>query len=209
LPAGTTVVAPLLPWAQLVRAGADEKQVRLSATRENPHLQIVVGAPPPGAAVLTRLPDDPGRPPLLLVDRRPGVPTAAELERRRALSTALLANPTTTTGPRAAPVMQAASVDERLLTVLAALGAQFGVGVRDLPPAAGAPHGALARHALLDRIGSEPLARGSAATTRLLAWLSAQLPPFHPDSVRAVGDGVLISFRYVSAPDAVVTAAVR
>lgn len=209
LPAGVPVLAPPAQWAELVRAGADEKQLRLPATGEHPQLEIVLGTSPPGALVLTRLPGGPGRPPLYLVDRRPGVPTAAELARRRGLAAALLANPVTTTGPRAAAVLQAASIDQRLLTVLAALGAQFGVGVRDLPPAAGAPRETLARYALLDRLGNERLVPGSPATTRLLAWLSAQLPPFHADSVHVLGNGVLIGFRYVSAPDAVVTAAVR
>ena len=44
------------------------------------------------------------------------------------------------------------------------------------------------------------------ATDRLLAFLEAQLPPFAPDAVDVTDDGVLVGFRYESAPDAVVTA---
>ena len=194
-------------WAQLVHAGADEKQIRLHRAAGDPQLEIVPGAAPSGAAVLTRLPSGPGQAAVAVVDRRPGVPTAAEATRRRSLAAAILANPTTTTGPRAASVLRAASVDPRLLTVLAALTAQFGVGVRDLPPADGEPDGMLARHAVLDRIGGQPLVAGSAATTRLLAWLSAQLGPFHPDSVAVVDGGVQIGYRYASAPDALVSRA--
>ena len=56
---------------------------------------------------------------------------------------------------------------------------------------------------MIDRIWGKPLTDGAAVTTLLLAWLSAQLPPFHPDSVQVTHGGVLIGFRYVSAPDAV------
>ena len=100
-------------------------------------------APPAGCRRPDCIPDSPGRPVLSLIDRRPGVPTAAELAQRHALAAAILANPTTTTGPRAAAVLRAASIDQRLLTVLAGLAAQFGVGVRDLPPADGEPSGML------------------------------------------------------------------
>jgi hypothetical protein len=192
-------------WAELVRAGADEKQVLLPGKSGEPQLQIVVGAPPPRTRVLARMAQAAGLPALLVVDRRPGVPTADELSRRQSLATALLANPPTVAGPRARTVLGSAAVDQRLLTVLAALGAQYGVGIRDLPPAPGEPTGTLARHALVDRFGGESLSPGSAATTRLVGWLSAQLPPFRADSVRVVDGGVLIGYRYVSAPDALVS----
>jgi hypothetical protein len=51
------------------------------------------------------------------------------------------------------------------------------------------------------------LAPGAPATDRLVAWLEAQLPPFAPDSVVATEQGVRIGFDYVSAPDALVSAA--
>ena len=66
--------------------------------------------------------------------------------------------------------------------------------------------GPLARHVLLDRVGSERVAPDEQATDRLLAFLAAQLPPFAPDAVTVTADGVLVGFRYESAPDAVVTA---
>jgi hypothetical protein len=47
------------------------------------------------------------------------------------------------------------------------------------------------------------------AADRLVARLEAQLPPLAPDEVRVAGDGVLVAFRHVSDPDAVVTAATR
>ncbi|MDQ1661774.1 MAG: hypothetical protein QOJ68_1754 [Blastococcus sp.] len=207
LPPDTPVVTAPVQWAELVRAGADEKQFRMPRPSGNPQFGIVAGPPPPGAAVLTRVPGGPGRPALSVVDRRPGVATAEELARRRSLAAALLANPTTTTGPRAASLLRTATIDPRLLTVLAGLAAEYGVGVRELPAVAGEPGGTLARQALVDRIGSEHLSPGSAASTRLVAWLSAQLPPFHADYVQVTDGGVRIGFRYASAPDALVTRA--
>ena len=206
LPQGTPVLAPSVVWAELVRAGADEKQLRLPGATAGPQVQIVLGTIPPGTLVLSRVPGS-GRPPLLVLDRRRGVPTAGELARRQALAAALLANPTTVAGPRATTVLRAATVDERLLTVLAALGAQFGVSVHDLPPAPGQPPGGLTRYALVDRLGGEPVTPGASTTARLTNWLGAQLPPFRPDSVQVTGDGVLIGFQYVSAPDELVSRA--
>jgi hypothetical protein len=58
---------------------------------------------------------------------------------------------------------------------------------------------------MVDAVGGSPLPPGAVATERLVAWLDAQLPPFAPDSVEVTDGGVLISFRYVSAPDALVT----
>jgi hypothetical protein len=141
-----------------------------------------------------------------VVDASPGVPTPAELAHRQSLAAALLANPTTSTGPRAAAVLGSAQVDRRLLSLLAALGAQYGVGVQDFPLAEGEPDGGPpARRMLVDRVGEQPLVPGAPATERLLAWLDAQLPPFAPDEVGLTEDGVLIAFRYASAPDALVT----
>jgi hypothetical protein len=168
-----------------------------------------VGAAPAGGVVLARF-DSPGSArPLLVADPSPGVATAAELDRRRSLARALLANPTTTAGERAAAVLSAGAVDPRLLALLAALTAREGIGIADLPPAAGEPapsaDGVPARHALVDTLGGEPLTPGAAATDRLRTWLAAQQPPFAPDEVRTTGDGVLVGFRYVSDPDALVT----
>ena len=57
---------------------------------------------------------------------------------------------------------------------------------------------------LIDRVGSATVRPGEAATERLVEFLQAQLPPFAPDDVEVTDDGVLVGFRYESAPDAVV-----
>ena len=104
-------------------------------------------------------------------------------------------------------MLHAATVDARLLGLLAVLVAQLGVGVADFPPADGEPmDGPLARHVLLDRVGSERVAPGEQAAEQLLAFIEVQRPPFAPDAVSVSADGVLVDFRYESAPDAVVTA---
>ena len=100
---------------------------------------------------------------------------------------------------------RSASVDARLLGLLAALVAQLGSGVADFPPPPGEPaEGALARHVLIDRVGSATVRPGEPATERLVEYLQAQLPPFAPDDVKVTDDGVLVGFRYESSPDAVV-----
>ena len=197
--------------AELIHAGADPDAVRPPGDRpDDPQatvLTVVQGDPPDDAAVLARFAG--GRPagPLLVVDPAPGIPTDAELTRRRSLAAALLANPTTTPGERAAEILRSGEVDPRLLAVLAALGAQFGVGVQDFPLADGEPgEGALAGRALVDRLAGDPLLPGTPATERLVAWLEAQLPPYAPDSVVSTEQGVRIDFAYVSAPDALVSA---
>ena len=104
-------------------------------------------------------------------------------------------------------ILRSGEVDPRLISLLAALAAQFGVGIPDLPLADGEPReGPLARRALVDRIGEDPVLPGSPATERLLAWLEAQLPPFAPDSMASTDEGVHIDFAYVSAADALVSA---
>lgn len=210
VPPDGRVVVPEEVWAELVHAGGDEDVLRLPGTGAggnalSPVLTVVRGDPPEGGVVLSRF-AGPGAEPVLLVDPSPGVPTVEELSRRESLAAALLANPTTSTGPRADAVLGSAEVDQRLLSLLAALAAQFGVGVRDFPLADGEPDdGPPARRVLLESLGGEPLAPGAAATERLLNWLDAQLPPFAPDAVGVTEGGVLVSFRYVSAPDALVT----
>ena len=61
----------------------------------------------------------------------------------------------------------------------------------------------------LTALGGARVPGDPAATDRLVAWLEAQLPPVVPDEVQVTDDGVLVAFRYVSDPDAVVTAATR
>jgi hypothetical protein len=205
----TRLVAESPLRAQLVHAGADQDAVRPPGARhDEPRatvLTVVSGAPPDGAMVLARFPGAAG--PLLVVDPAPGIPTGEELTRRRSLAAALLANPATTPGERAAGVLGSGEVDPRLLSVLAALAAQYGIGVQDFPLADGEPsEGPLARRVLVDHLAGDPLVPGAPATERLVAWLEAQLPPFAPGAVTSTEQGVRIEFAYVSAPDALVSA---
>ena len=220
-PAADTAAADLLRWtrAQLpddtaVRVpdelfdelSAADDRFRPSDSDEPGSLLLVTGQPPPGSLVLARFADADGDA-LTVVDPAPGQPTADELDRRQRLSAAILANPNTGATGRAEDVLHAATVDARLLGLLAVLVAQLGVGVADFPPADGEPmDGPLARHVLLDRVGSERVAPGEQAAEQLLAFIEVQLPPFAPDAVTVTEDGVLVDFRYESAPDAVVTA---
>lgn len=210
LPVGAGLVAPRHLWAELIHVGGDENQVRLSGAGRDggpsePAMNLVRGDAPAGGLVVARF-ERPGARALLVVDPAPGVPTPEELDRRRSLAAALLANPTTGTDGQGAERLRTGAVDQRLLSLLAALGAQFGVGVADFPAAPGEPQsGTLARRALVDRLGDDALLPAAPATERLVAWLDAQLPPFAPDSFEVTDDGVLIVFRYASAPDALVT----
>jgi hypothetical protein len=203
LPADTAVRVPDELFDEL--SAADDR-FRSSDSDAPGSLLLVTGQPPPGALVLARFADPDGDA-LTVVDPAPGEPTADELDRRQRLSAAILANPNTGATGRAEEVLDAATVDARLLGLLAVLVAQLGVGVADFPPADGEPtDGPLARHVLFDRVGSERVAPGEQAADQLLAFIEAQLPPFVPDAVTVTDDGVLVDFRYESAPDAVVTA---
>jgi hypothetical protein len=211
LPSGTRLVADRLLRAELLHAGGDPDEVVLPGLArpgdpETPVLTVVRGEGPRGGLVLARF-DDAGAPgALVVVDPAPVPATPEELSRRRALGDALLTNPTTTVEGRAAELLRAGQVDPRLLSLLAALGAQFGVGVQDLPAEPGEPDaGAPARRALLDRLAADALTADAPATERLLAWLDAQQPPFAPASVTSTDAGVLVGFTYVSAPDALVS----
>jgi hypothetical protein len=219
-PAADTVAADVVRWAEDELPAArpvlvpDDLVGELSAADDRFRsrdadapgaLLVVPGEPPPGSTVVARF-EDPDGSVLTVVDPAPGEPTAEELDRRQRLATAILANPNTGATGRAEEVLVEAGVDARLLGLLAVLVAQLGVGVADFPPAAGQPtDGPLARHVLLDRVGTEPTGRGEEATDRLLAFIDAQLPPFAPDAVSVMDEGVVVGFRYESAPDAVVT----
>ena len=210
LPDGARLVAPGPLWAELLHAGGDERAIRLPGTAgARSALSVGDGRPTAGARLVAMFGSPGWTRPFVVSDPHPGVPTAAELARRRSLATALLANPTTVAGGAAAEVIRAAAVDPRLLALLAALAARYGVGVSGFPAAPGEPavpdDGVLARRVVVSSLGGTPLRPGTAATHRLQAWLDAQLPPFAPDSVTVTGTGVLIGFRYVSAPDALVS----
>jgi hypothetical protein len=205
LPTGTSLLVPDELLADATAAGADERLRPLDADVTGARVLVTSEEPPPGSAVLARFgtSDTTG---LTVVDPAPGLPTTEELQRRQRLSAAVLANPNTGATGRAAEILQDAEIDARLLGLLAVLVAQLDVGIADFPPADGEPaDGVLARSVLLDRVGTEPLATGNAVTDRLLTFVDAQLPPFAPQRVQATDDGVLIEFRYESAPDALVS----
>lgn len=185
LASGDRVVVPQPMWADLVQAGGNEAVLRLPGTgtagdAPPAALTAMRGKPPADGLVLFRF-DGAGSQPLVLVDPSPGVPTAAELARRRSLAAALLANPTTRTGPGAAAVLASAAVDQRLLSLLAALGARSAVGIRDFPRPDGEPDdGPPARRVLVDSLGGAPLPSGAPATERLSTGWTPSCRPSRP-----------------------------
>ncbi len=196
---------------ELAGAGVPDDRLRPAEDGVPPGtLQAVVGTAPAGARVVARFERDGDAGPLLVVDPAPGEPTADELAHRQALAQALIANPTTRADGAAAAVLQDAAVDQRLLSLLAAVTASDGVGIAAFPPLPGEEGSAApARRVLLDAVGDAPVPGDAAATERLRSWFTAQLPPFTPEDVEVTDAGLLVSFDYVSAPDALVTAATR
>ncbi|MGY1769737.1 hypothetical protein [Blastococcus sp. SYSU D00813] len=211
LPDDGTVTAPAGVRDALLRAGADpavlpDAPPDGAADAAVPALVLVETAPE-GGRVLARF-DRAGALPLLLVDPAPVAPTAEQRRQRASLAAAVLANPTSRAEADAREVLAAGDVDARLLTVIAALTAQDGVGVWDFPaPPGEEPGAAPARRVVVDAVGGRPVPADGSATQRLVAWLEAQLAPFAPDTVEVTGDGVLVGFAYVPGPDAVVAAA--
>jgi hypothetical protein len=202
----TPVVAPADVRAAL--SGSDAAD-RFTGSAVEGALVVVRGEPRDGALVLARFPTADGSA-LSIVDPLPGQPTGGELDRRRSLAAAVLANPVAGPTGRAADVLRDGRIDARLLGVLAALVSRMDVHVADLPPAPAEPTDAPpARWLLVDRARGERLAPGASATDEVVAFLEAQRPPFAPDTVEVTAGGVLVGFRYVSAPDAVVSAATR
>jgi hypothetical protein len=185
----------------LVAAGAPDDLVATDRPTGPADLVLTVtdASAEPGDRVVARFDG------LLLVDTSPGAPTTEHLDRRRTLAAAVLANPTTRAAEPAAAVLRTADVDMRLLSLLAVLTAREGLGVADFPRAEGAE--GPARTVLLDAVGGAPVGAGEAATADLRTWLAAQLPPFAPGRVQVTDDGVLLSYRYASAPDALVAEA--
>jgi hypothetical protein len=159
-------------------------------------LTVTGGEPPPGDRVVARFDG------LTVLDPSPGLPTPEQLDRRRALAGAVLANPTTRAPEEAAAVLRSADVDMRLMSLLAVLTAREGIAVAAFPHADGAE--GPARSVLLAAVGSAPVGAGQPATEPLRTWLEAQRPPFAPDSVEVTAAGVLLSYRYASEPDALV-----
>jgi len=206
LPPDTSLLVPDDLLADATAAGGTGGRFQPLGADVPGALLLVTGEQPPaGSLELARFGTADGAT-FALVDPAPGQPSAEEIQRRQRLSAAVFANPNTGATGRAAEVLQTADIDARLLGLLAVLVAQLGVGVADFPPAAGEPaDGPLARSVLIDRVGADRVAAGEAVANRLLAFLDAQLPPFAPDRVEVTDDGVLVGFRYESAPDAVVT----
>lgn len=182
----------------LVAAGAPDELVGTDAPTGPGDLVLTVteGPAAPGSRVVARFGD------LALVDPSPGTPTPEQLASRQTLAQAVLANPTTRVAGDAAAVLRSADVDMRLLSLLAVLTAREGLAVAAFPRAEGAE--GPARDVLLTAVGSAPVGSGRPATEPLRTWLEAQLPPFAPDRVEVTGDGVLLSYDYASAPDALV-----
>ncbi|MGY1693292.1 hypothetical protein ACI780_00145 [Geodermatophilus sp. SYSU D00814] len=210
LPPTTDLAAPDAVREELSAAGVPPDRLRSAeAGVASGSLLAVTGAAPPGSRVVARF-DRPGGGELLVVDPRPGEPTAEQLERRRSLAEALLANPTTVADPEAAEVLRSGEVDLRLLSLLAALAAREGVGVAAFPVLPGEEDATTpARRVLVDAVGGAAVPDDPAATDRLRAWLAAQRPPFRPDDVQVTDDGVLVSYRYAPDPDALVADATR
>ena len=211
LPRSTDLAASAAVREDLAGQGVPADRLRPEEDADaSGSLLAVVGPAPAGSRVVARFdrPEDGSE--LLVVDPRPGEPTAEQRERRRSLAAALLANPATGADPAVAAVLESGEVDLRLLSLLAGLAAGEGVGIAALPPLPGEEGTATpARRALLDALGGAPVPADQAATERLQGWLAAQLPPFVPDDVQVTDDGVLVSFHYVSAPDALVADATR
>ena len=125
--------------------------------------------------------------------RTPAGPRRSSWQRRQRLAAAILANPNTGAAGRAADVLRSASVDARLLGLLAALVAQLGSGVGRLPAAPRRTGRRPPRPATCSSTASDGDRRpGEAATDRLVEFLQAQLPPFAPDDVEVTDDGVLV-----------------
>ncbi|MPQ99957.1 hypothetical protein GB931_18950 [Modestobacter sp. I12A-02628] len=196
-------------WSELVHAGGDPARVQLAGDTpaDAPGARLVVrtttgAAPQPADAVATFTSsgvqvhvEDPDR----------GSPTPAAREQRRQLAAALLTNPTTSDSGQATGQLTAGDVDPRLLSLLAGMSAQFGVGLHSLPVVAGEEGtGTLTRVAVLDSMDGVPLDQDPARVDRLQAWLSVQRAPFAPDVVRRTPDGLLLAFHYVPDPDALV-----
>lgn len=181
--------------AGLLAAGAPE-ELMAPAGPDDAVLAVAADGEEPDGRVVARFGN------LAVVDPSPGVPTPEQLDRRRALADAVLANPTMRAPEDAAAVLRSGDVDMRLLSLLAALVARQGVQVATFPASEGAE--GPARSMLLGAVGGEPLGTGRPGTEALQTWLEAQLPPYAPDRVEATEDGVLLTYRYASDPDALV-----
>jgi hypothetical protein len=60
---------------------------------------------------------------------------------------------------------------------------------------------------VISSVGGAPLAGDAAQTDRVLALLRAQRAPYAADVIRIVPRGLLVGYRYIPDPDAVLTRA--
>ena len=211
LPDDAVVTADPRLTATLVHAGADPDRVLTgtdlpvpaSTAPGAPVLQVTAGSVPAEGTPVARFGAEGG---LTVTDPRAVAPTPEQLDARRRLATALLANPTNEVGEADAELLAEGRVDPRLLSLLAGIGAQYGVGVGALPAVPGEPADAAVRQAVVTTVGGTSLAADPAAADRLRGWLGAQKEPYVPDRVSAVPGGLLIGYDLVRDPDQLVTA---
>ncbi|WP_222193957.1 hypothetical protein [Modestobacter italicus] len=204
--------------AELLHAGVDEARlarrgevpVPASAPApDEPALRVTTDRPAEGSAVLARFGDAADGPVLTVTTPRPTPPTEEQLAARRDLAAALLANPTIEVPADDAALLAAGRVDPRLLSLLAGLGARYGVGVGSLLPVPGEPAEAPVRQAVISSLGGTSLAGDDAAARaaedRLRALLDAQRPPYAPSRVTEVEGGLLVGYPLVRDPDTLVS----
>ncbi|MCO7222618.1 hypothetical protein, partial [Klenkia sp. PcliD-1-E] len=197
VPPGTPVAADGLLAQELARAGVPLGEGGLRVSR---------GAAPPGMTglVVARFGDAASG--LVVADPQRRGPDAEERRLRRELSAALLTNPTTADAGQATGTLLSGDVDPRLLTLLAGVASQHGVGISALPAVPGEV-AVPVRHAVVDSVGGVRLADDPALTGQVEGWLAAQLPPYSPDEVVVVPDGLRVGYRYAPDPDALVAEA--
>lgn len=194
LPAGTPVAADGLLAEDLRRAGVDLAPGGL---------QVVRGGVPAGAPVIARFGD--AETGLAVVDPAHRDPDEDERALRRQLAGALLTNPTTADAGAVTGALLSGDLDPRLLTLLAGIAAQYGVGVTEVPAVPGEVGTAL-RYAVVDSVGGTRLADDPALAELVRGWLAAQLPPYAPSTVETVEGGLRVGFAYASDPDDLVSA---
>ena len=214
LPDGARLSVPAHLRAELVHAGTDPARLGSSAapreaatTAEETVLRVVSGEAPAGSAPVVRMDAADGLAPLTVVDPTPVAPTPEERERRRVLGQALAANPTTVASDEVRTQLAGGELDPRLMSLLAGIGAASGIGLQSLPLVPGEEGRTLVRQAVVTSVGGVGLEGNPVQTDRVLTLLRAQRPPYTPDVVRPVDGGLLVGYRYVPGPDAVLTRA--
>jgi hypothetical protein len=195
------------PRAQGVPHPSPRHAVPVPATGQAPVvLQVGSGDPPAGSAPVVRFDAWDSLPALTVATPRPVPPTAGELERRQVLGQALAANPETVADDRVAARLARGDLDPRLLSLLAGIGAQSGIGLDSLPAVPAEQGRTLVRQAVISSVGGVGLADDEEQADRV-RLLRAQRAPYAPDVVRTVPGGLLVGYGNVPDPDAVLTRA--